>query len=219
MCIRDSPTPKQKPLGLDAIFNASSVAVIGASEVEDSVGNRLMKNLAESEFEGKVFPVNMKRAKIMGIKAYKTVSEIPEPVDLAVICTPAKFVPSIVEECGKNGITGIVIISAGFKEIGKEGKALEKEIYKHKKKYGLKIIGPNCLGIIRPKRKLNATFAVDMPKPGKIAFISQSGALGTATLDWAIHENIGFSSFVSIGSMIDVDFGAVSYTHLTLPTN
>ncbi|MDO9536718.1 MAG: bifunctional acetate--CoA ligase family protein/GNAT family N-acetyltransferase [Thermoplasmata archaeon] len=143
----------------------------------------------------------------LGVKAFKKVSDIPEKIDLAVISTPAKTVPGIIEECGKAGITGIVIISAGFKEIGKDGKALETEIYAHKKKYGLKIIGPNCLGIIRPGKNLNATFAVKMPKPGKIAFISQSGALGTATLDWAIHENIGFSAFVSIGSMIDVDFG------------
>ncbi|MCK5398331.1 MAG: CoA-binding protein, partial [Thermoplasmata archaeon] len=201
------PEPQKKTASLDSIFNPDSVAVIGASDVENSVGFRLMKNLTESGFAGKVFPVNLKKSEILGFKAYKKVGQIPEKIDLAIISTPAKTVSGIVEECGKAGITGIVIISAGFKEIGKEGRALEKEISKHKKKYGLKIIGPNCLGIMRPGKNLNATFSGKMPKPGKIAFISQSGALGTATLDWAIHENIGMSSFVSIGSMIDVNFG------------
>jgi acetyltransferase len=135
------------------------------------------------------------------------VEQIPEPVDLAVIATPAKSVPEIVEQCGKAGIKGLVIISAGFKEIGAEGKALEDKILEIKKKYGIRIIGPNCLGVIRPSIKLNATFINRMPKSGNIAFISQSGALGSAILDWAIQENIGFSNFVSIGSMIDVDFG------------
>jgi len=205
--VTETPITKKKAAGLDCIFNPDAVAVIGASDVEGTVGFRLMKNLTESGFAGTVFPVNMKKPDILGIKAYKKVGQILEKIDMAIISTPAKTVPGIVEECGKAGITGIVIISAGFKEIGKAGKVLEKEIYKHKKKYGLKIIGPNCLGIIRPGKNLNATFSGKMPKPGKIAFISQSGALGTATLDWVIHENIGMSSFVSIGSMIDVDFG------------
>jgi acetyltransferase len=192
---------------LDSIFKPKSVAVVGASDEEGSVGYRLMKNLTDSGFKGIVYPVNIKKATILGQKAYKTVDQIPEKVDLAIISTPAKTVPEVVEQCGKAGITGIVIISAGFKEIGPEGKALEEKIFGLKKKYNLRIIGPNCLGIIRPSINLNATFAAKTPKPGKIAFISQSGALGTATLDWAIHENIGFSCFVSIGSMIDVDFG------------
>jgi len=135
------------------------------------------------------------------------VEQIPEPVDLAVIATPSKTVPDIVEQCGRAGIKGLIIISAGFKEIGSEGRALEERILETKKKYDLRIIGPNCLGVIRPRISLNATFVRKMPKPGNIAFISQSGALGSAILDWAIHENIGFSNFVSVGSMIDVDFG------------
>jgi acetyltransferase len=194
-------------LYLDKIFNPRSVAIIGASDEEGTVGYALMKNFTEHDFEGKIYPVNIRKTEIHGLKAYQTVEQIPEPIDLAVIATPAKTVPDIVEQCGKAGVKGIIIISAGFKEIGPEGKALEDKILEIKKKYGLRIIGPNCLGVIRPSIRLNATFIGKMPKPGNIAFISQSGALGSAILDWAIHENIGFSNFVSIGSMIDVDFG------------
>jgi acetyltransferase len=194
-------------LHLDKIFNPRSVAIIGASDEEGTVGYALMKNFTEHDFEGKIYPVNIRKTEIHGLKAYQTVEQIPEPIDLAVIATPAKTVPDIVEQCGKAGVKGIIIISAGFKEIGPEGKALEDKILEIKKKYSLRIIGPNCLGVIRPSIKLNATFISKTPKPGNIAFISQSGALGSAILDWAIHENIGFSNFVSIGSMIDVDFG------------
>ncbi len=192
---------------LDKIFNPRSVAIIGASNEQGTVGYALIKNFTETSFEGKIYPVNIHKNEIFGIKAYQTVEQINEPVDLAVIATPAKTVPEIVEQCGKAGIKGLVIISAGFKEIGAEGKALEDKILEIKKKYGIRIIGPNCLGVIRPSVKLNATFINRMPKSGNIAFISQSGALGSAILDWAIQENIGFSNFVSIGSMIDVDFG------------
>jgi len=194
-------------LYLDKIFNPRSVAIVGASDEEDTVGYALMKNFTEHGFEGKIYPVNIRKPEICGLKAYQTVEQIPEPVDLAVIATPAKTVPEIVEQCGKAGIKGIIIISAGFREIGPEGKALEDKIQEIRKKYGLRIIGPNCLGIIRSSIHLNATFINKTPKPGNIAFISQSGALGSAILDWAIHENIGFSNFVSVGSMIDVDFG------------
>ena len=194
-------------INLEKIFDPESIAVIGASDTEGSVGYSLVKNLTQKGFEGKVYPVNIKKEEILGIKAYKTVGEIQEKVDLAIIATPANTVPLIVEECGKAGIVGIIIVSAGFKEIGQEGKELENRIWEIKRKYNLRIIGPNCLGIIRPSIKLNATFSNKIPKPGNIAVISQSGALGAAMLDWAIHENIGFSNFVSIGSMIDVDFG------------
>ena len=194
-------------LNLDKIFNPKSIAVIGASDEEGSVGYILMKNLTELGYQGKVYPVNIHKTEILGFKAYKTVDQLPETVDLAVIATPAKTVPDIVEQCGKAGIPGIIIISAGFKEVGPEGKALEDKILEIKKRYNLRIIGPNCLGIIRPSINLNATFTAKMPKPGNIAFISQSGALCAAILDWAVHENIGFSNFVSIGSMVDVDFG------------
>jgi acetyltransferase len=194
-------------LNLDKIFNPKSVAIIGASDEEGSVGYVLMKNFLELGFEGKIYPVNIRRAEVLGVKAFASVEHIPEVVDLAVIATPAKTVPDVIEQCGKAGIKGIIIISAGFKETGAEGTALEDRIREAKNKYNLRIIGPNCLGIVRPSVNLNATFIRKMPKTGNIAFISQSGALGSAILDWAVHENIGFSNFVSLGSMIDVDFG------------
>ncbi|OGD44486.1 acetyl CoA synthetase subunit alpha [Candidatus Bathyarchaeota archaeon RBG_13_46_16b] len=194
-------------LNLDKIFHPKSVAIIGASDEEGTVGCALMKNFRELGFEGKLYPVNIRKSEVFGLQAFPSVDQIPETVDLAVIATPARTVPDIVEQCGKMGVKGLIIISAGFKEIGAEGKALEEKITQLKKEYGVRIIGPNCLGIIRPSNRLNATFISKMPKPGNIAFISQSGALGSAILDWALHENIGFSNFVSIGSMIDVDFG------------
>jgi len=192
---------------LDKIFNPQSIAVIGASDEQGSVGYAIMNNLTELGYKGNFYPVNIHKSKILGFKAYQTVDQLPENVDLAIIATPARIVPDVVEQCGKAGIVGIIIISVGFKEVGPEGRALEKKIVEIKKKYNLRIVGPNCLGIIRPSIHLNATFANKMPKLGNIAFISQSGALCTAILDWAIHQNIGFSNFVSVGSMIDVHFG------------
>jgi acetyltransferase len=194
-------------LNLDKIFNPKSVAIIGASDEEGSVGHAIVKNFTQLGYAGKVYFVNIRKPEILGVKTYQTVGQIPEPVDLAVIATPAKTVPDVVEQCGKAGIKGAIIVSAGFKETGPEGKALEDKILEIKKTYGLRIIGPNCIGIIRPRINLNATFVDKVPKPGNVAFISQSGALGSAILDWAVHENIGFSNFVSVGSMIDVDFG------------
>jgi acetyltransferase len=194
-------------LNLDKIFNPKSVAIIGASDEEGSVGYAIVKNFTQLGYAGKVYFVNMRKPEILGVKTYPTVGQIPEPVDLAMIATPAKTVPDVMEQCGKAGVKGAIIVSAGFKETGAEGKALEDKILEIKKKYGIRIIGPNCIGVIRPRINLNATFVDKVPKPGKIAFLSQSGALGSAILDWAIHENIGFSNFVSVGSMIDVDFG------------
>jgi len=194
-------------INLDKIFNPKNVAIIGASDEGGTVGYALTKNFTSLGFNGKVYPVNIRKTEILGVKAYQSIEQIPDSIDLAIIATPAKTVPDVVEQCGKIGIKGIIIISAGFKETGAEGKALEEKILETKQKYGLRIIGPNCLGVIRPSINLNATFVSKMPKSGNIAFISQSGALGSAILDWAIHENIGFSNFVSIGSMLDVDFG------------
>jgi len=194
-------------LNLDKIFSPRSIAVVGASDEEGTVGYTLMKNLAGSKYGGKVYPVNIRKKEILGLEACQSVEQLPETVDLAIIATPSKTVPDVVEQCGKAGIIGIIILSAGFKEIGPEGKALEDKILQIQKKYNLRIIGPNCLGIIHPDLYLNATFTGKMPKSGNMAFISQSGALGSAILDWAIHENIGFSHFVSLGSMIDVAFG------------
>jgi acetyltransferase len=194
-------------LYLDKIFDPRSVAIIGASDEVGTAGYALVKNFVELGFEGKIFPVNTHQTEVLGLKAYETVEQVSEPIDLAVIATPAKTTPDIVEQCGKVGIKGIVIISGGFKEIGPEGKVLEGKILEIKKKYDLRIIGPNSLGVIRPSINMNATFMGKTPKLGNVAFISQSGALGSAILDWAIHENIGFSNFLSVGSMIDVDFG------------
>jgi acetyltransferase len=194
-------------INLEKIFDPESITVIGASDEEGSVGYALMKNITESGYTGKVYPVNIHKTEISGLKAYQTVGQLPETVDLAVIATPAKTVPPLVEECGKAGILGVIIVSAGFKEAGPEGKELEDKIVEAKRKYGMRIVGPNCLGVIRPSINLNATFTNKLPKQGNIAFISQSGALGSAILDWAINEHIGFSNFVSVGSMIDVDFG------------
>jgi len=194
-------------LNLDKIFNPKNVAIVGASDVEGSVGYAIVKNFNQFGFAGKVFLVNNRKPEILGVKTFKSVLEIPDQVDLAIIATPAKTVPDVIEQCGKVKIKGVIIISAGFKEIGPPGKALEDTIIETSKKYGIRVIGPNCIGIIKPKTKLNATFLDKMPKAGNVAFLSQSGALGSAILDWAIHENIGFSNFVSVGSMIDVDFG------------
>ena len=194
-------------LNLDNIFNPKSVAIVGASDAEGSVGYAIVKNFTKMGFEGKVYFVNIRKPEILGVKTYKSVEEIPEPVDLVMIATPAKTVPDVMEECGKANVKGVIIVSAGFKETGSAGKDLEEKIRQIAKKYGIRVIGPNCIGVLRPKNNLNATFLDKMPKPGNVAFLSQSGALGSAVLDWAIHENIGFSNFVSVGSMVDVDFG------------
>jgi len=192
---------------LDKIFNPRNVAIIGASDVEGSVGYAIVKNFTQTGFAGKVYYVNIKKPEILGVKTYQSVDQISEAVDLAIIATPAKTVPDVIDECGRAQVKGVIIVSAGFKETGPAGKALEEKLAQNAKKHGIRVIGPNCIGLIRPRNNLNATFLDKMPKPGNIAFLSQSGALGSAILDWAIHENIGFSNFVSVGSMIDVDFG------------
>lgn len=194
-------------LNLDKIFNPKSIAIIGASDQEGSVGYAIVKNLTQQGYAGKVYFVNIRKPEILGVKTYPTVLEVPEAVDLAMIATPAKTVPDVIEECGRAGVKGAIIVSAGFKETGAEGKALEQKILEKARKYGIRVIGPNCIGVMRPRINLNATFVNKVSKPGKVAFLSQSGALGSAILDWAISENIGFSNFVSVGSMIDVDFG------------
>ena len=196
---------------LDVIFNPKTVAVIGATEREGSVGRTIIWNLMTNAFGGTIFPVNPKRPSILGIKAYASIEAIPEKIDLAVIVTPAKTVPGIVRECVAAGVKGAIIISAGFKEIGPEGVALEQEILEEARRGGMRIIGPNCLGVMNPIGGLNATFASAMARPGSVGFISQSGALCTSILDWSFRENVGFSAFVSIGSMLDVGWGDLIY--------
>ncbi|MDP8242340.1 MAG: bifunctional acetate--CoA ligase family protein/GNAT family N-acetyltransferase [Candidatus Celaenobacter antarcticus] len=191
---------------LTKLFNPKVIAVIGATARERTVGYSLMNNIIGSGFDGIVYPINPKRTNVIGVKAYANIDEVPDKVDLAIIATPAKTVPAIVEACGKAGVSGIVLISAGFTEIGEQGKLLTKQITDSVRKYGMRLIGPNCLGFIKPSIHLNASFANKMALPGKIALISQSGALCTAILDWSVKQNVGFSHFVSIGSMIDVSF-------------
>jgi len=192
---------------LDAFFAPKSVAVIGASETAGSVGRTILWNLISNSFGGTVFPVNSKRASVLGIKAYPSVAALPDAIDLAVIATPAPTVPAIVDECVAAGVKGAIIISAGFKECGAEGAALEKRILAAAQRGSLRIIGPNCLGLMNPISGLNATFAGKMALAGSVGFISQSGALCTAVLDWSLRELVGFSAFISIGSMLDVDWG------------
>ena len=185
---------------LQPLLNPQNIAVIGATETPGSVGRTLLWNLISSPFGGTVFPVNLKRPSVLGIKAYPTIHDVPERVDLAIICTPAQSVPELVEQCGIAGIPGAIIISAGFKELGAPGVALEQRIAAHGRRYSMRIIGPNCLGVQNPLIGLNASFAHGIARPGSIAFLSQSGALLTAILDWSLREQIGFSAFVSLVS-------------------
>jgi len=191
---------------LHKLFNPKTIAVIGATSRKGSVGYSVVRNLIGSGFQGIVYPINPKRESILGVKVYASVSDAPDKIDLAVIATPAKTVPALVRECGEAGVSGIVIYTAGFGEIGEEGKKLSEEIKAIAREYGIRIIGPNCLGFMRPSLNLNASFASKMALPGRIAFISQSGALGTAVLDWSVKQNVGFSYFACIGSMLDVGF-------------
>ena len=191
---------------LDPLFLPKSVAVIGASERAGSVGRSVLWNLLSSPFGGTVFPVNSKRSNVLGIKAYPSVRELPEKVDLVVVTTPADTVPAIIRESVDIGIPAAIVISAGFKEFGQHGKDLEREISQIIRGK-MRLIGPNCLGVMNPVRGLNATFAHTVARPGNVAFISQSGALCTAILDWSLRENVGFSAFVSVGSMLDVNWG------------
>ncbi|MFB0566800.1 MAG: acetate--CoA ligase alpha subunit [Candidatus Aminicenantaceae bacterium] len=187
---------------LNSIFYPKSVAVIGASRKPKSVGHALLANVIGSRFQGIVYPVNPKAKGILGIKSYPGVTDIPDEVDLAVILVPSNIVPSIIEECNQKGIKGAIIISAGFKEIGGSGVELEKKVQKLIREYDISLVGPNCLGVINtdPKLSLNATFGMMFPKQGNIAFISQSGALCVAILEYAKESNIGFSKFISMGN-------------------
>src|SRR5579871_2262186 len=192
---------------LNAFFKPRAVAVIGATEKPGSVGRAVFWNLLSTPFGGTVYPVNPKRPSLLGVKTYPQVSELPEVPDLAVVCTPAATVPGVMEECAQAGIPAAIIISAGFKETGPEGVALENKVIEIARKGGIRVIGPNCLGILTPPTGLNASFAKEMTMPGKVAFLSQSGALGTAILDWSLKNRVGLSAFASVGSMADVGWG------------
>jgi len=190
---------------LDFIFKPSSIAVIGASEDERKIGHIVFKNLIERGFKGKVFPVNIKRKEILGIRCYSSVKEIPEKVDLAIIVIPAKCVPSVVRDCAEHGVKGLIVITAGFREIGEEGIKLEEEILRIIKEAKIRMVGPNCLGVINTFNNMNATFASDLPPPGKVSFFSQSGALGVALIDWAIENDFGIGKFASLGNKLDLN--------------
>ncbi len=192
---------------LKYLFQPRSVAVIGATETAGSVGRTVMANLIQSPFGGTVYPVNPKRASVLGVKAYANIGAVPDKVDLVVVVTPAGSVPKIIGECAGLGIQAAIIISAGFKELGPEGEALERETMSRIRGTGMRVLGPNCLGVMNPIVGLNATFASTVALPGKVAFLSQSGALCTAVLDWSLRELVGFSAFVSAGSMLDIGWG------------
>jgi acetyltransferase len=192
---------------LDVFFSPQTVAVIGATETPGSVGRTVLWNLISNPFGGMVFPVNLKRPSVLGIKAYPNIAAVPEAADLAVIVTPAGMVPGVIEQCAAAGVKGAIIISAGFKEIGPEGAELEKRILENARRGSMRVIGPNCLGVMSPHSGLNATFAAGFARPGNVGFLSQSGALMTAILDWSLEAHVGFSAFLSLGSMLDVSWG------------
>ncbi|BCX02576.1 MAG: GNAT family N-acetyltransferase [Candidatus Roseilinea sp.] len=189
----------------DALFKPKTIAVIGATDKEGSVGLAIMQNL--KAFRGQVFPVNPKRDEVLGLPAYPNIAAVPKRVDLAVIVTPAPTVPGVIGECVAAGVKAALIISAGFKEVGPQGAELERQILAQAREAHMRIVGPNCLGIMNTSIGLNATFADAMANPGNVAFISQSGALCTAVLDWSFREKVGFSYFISVGSMLDVGWG------------
>jgi len=200
--VKGSRAMKKNNDKLHAIFYPQSIAIIGASRQKGSVGQAVLSNIIDSRFQGIVYPVNPKAKGILGIKCYASVRDVPDEVDLAVVIVPSRFVPDVLEECGEKKVKGAMVISAGFKEIGGEGAELEKRVKEIIQKHGIALVGPNCLGVINtdPKSSMNATFGTPMCKRGNIAFVSQSGALCVAVLDYAQKTNIGFSKFISMGN-------------------
>jgi acetyltransferase len=192
---------------VDVFFRPASVAVIGATETRGSVGRTVLCNLLSTAFGGSVLPVNPHRSAVLGVRTFPNVAEAPGPVDLAVIATPAPTVPDVVAECARAGVRGAVILSAGFREAGPEGAAREEQVRAALRGSAMRVVGPNCLGVMNPCTGLNATFAAGMARRGNVALLSQSGALLTAILDWSLRENVGFSAVVSLGSMLDVGWG------------
>jgi acetyltransferase len=193
---------------LDPFFHPTSIAVIGASATAGSVGSTIMRNLLRDPFGGVVYPVNPKRHSVHGVLCYPCLADVPGAVELAIVVTPAAAVPAVVGECVDRGVKAAIVISAGFSELGDSGRALEQQV-RDIARGRMRIVGPNCLGIIHPPSNLNASFATAMPRPGQVALVSQSGAICTAILDWALEKQVGFSSFVSVGTALDVDFAAL----------
>ncbi len=190
---------------LTPLFNVKSVAIIGASNKPGKIGNVIVKNIIESGFAGKIFPINPKETEIEGLPCYSSVSQAPDKIDLAVVCVPAKFCPDVMEECGKTGIKYAVVITAGFKEVGPEGLELEKKLLFICKKYGIRMVGPNCVGIMDTHIPINTSFAAGFPVQGDIAFISQSGAMLVSIMDWAKSIGLGFSRVISLGNKADLN--------------
>jgi acetyltransferase len=190
---------------LDAFFRPNSIAVIGASREPEKVGHRVFRNLVDAGFKGGLYPINPKADEILGIKCYKSVAEVPGNIDLAVIAVPANFVPTVAEECGAKGVKGIAVISAGFSETGREGTYLERSLLAICRKYNMRMQGPNCLGVISTQSRMNASFASANPLSGNIAFVSQSGALGSVILNWALQNDMGFTNFISLGNEADLN--------------
>jgi acetyl coenzyme A synthetase (ADP forming)-like protein len=190
---------------LEMLTDPRGVAVVGASSSPEKLGYQVLHNIIQYGYEGCVYPINPTSEEILGLRVYKSILDAPDPVDLAIIVLPARFVPSVLEECGQRGLKGAVIISAGFREVGPQGKALENQVIEIARRHGMRIIGPNVLGIIDTVCKLNASFAAGMPYRGKIAFMSQSGALCTSILDLALGQHVGFSRFYSIGNKADIN--------------
>ena len=194
-------------MNFQSFFEPESVVIIGASREPGSVGNNLLMNVIDGGYKGKIYPVNPKADEILGVQTFHSVSEIPDKADLALFAIPARFVPGTIRDCAEKGIKSVVIITAGFKEAGPEGAKLEGQLLEELRKYDVHAIGPNCVGVVMPRISLNATFVSceTLPKPGNIAFFSQSGALCAAVLDWAASEGIGFSRFFSLGNNVDLN--------------
>ncbi|HAJ95157.1 MAG TPA: acyl-CoA synthetase, partial [Actinobacteria bacterium] len=191
-------------LNFKDFFCPDSVAVIGAAREEGKVGRIIFDNINDSGFKGKIFPVNPKAKDISGHKCYGSIMDIPQDIQLAVIVIPAKYISKILEECSEKGIKYIIVISAGFKETGVKGAKRERRLIEKARDYGIRILGPNCLGMIDSQCPMNASFSANMPSKGRIGFISQSGALLTSVLDWAKASKIGFSKVVSLGNKADI---------------
>lgn len=197
------------PHYLSPFFTPKSVAIVGASERTESVGHRLLLNMQEAGFKGGLYPVNHKRKEVLGLKAYPDLESVPEALELVVVSTPAPTVPSIMRQCGAKGVRSVIVITAGFGELGDEGRRLQQEVLEIAHRYSIRLIGPNCLGLARPSAFLNATFGDGVIADGHLALLSQSGAVCTAILDWAKSQDIGFSTVVSMGGAADIDFGEV----------
>ncbi len=205
---------EEKHSQVQCFFEPQGIAVIGASQHSEKIGYQVIKNLQEGGtfplphlkgFSGRIFPVNPKADQVLGLRCYSKITEIPERVDLAIICVPARLVTQAIQDCAQKKVKGVSIISAGFGEAGTEGKKLQEGFLEIAKRAGMRIVGPNCLGIIYPPRHLNASFAPFLPLSGKVAFISQSGALLDSVIDWSVKENYGFSAMISYGNKCDLD--------------